>query len=206
MALAVAWIAYDHGGRSYCCDATTYIEQGLAFSRSGVLGASYHLMDLRAYGYGFFVALASLITDHQPASIQLVVFVAQLTLLLFCARIASSITAGLLKVGPASVMAALALNPVLLVATSSVLSDLLSALCATMAVFLVFDRRHNQTLVAFTSMFLAAYAAVVRPASVVFVPMVLVFWLARGRYVRRVRLPAWCAVVCGGCFRSFLRF
>ncbi len=196
IACVLTWIIFNHGARIYCCDATAYVEHALDVSRAGVLGGSYPMMSFRAYGYPFFVALVSLITDHQPQSIHIAVTVAQLALVIVAALVVSASCARLLRVRVVTV-AAIVLTPLLLIMATSLLADLLSALCAAMAIALVFSRRGERARITFASLFLAGLAAMARPASVVFVPMVLLLWLVRGRYLPRLPLRSWASLLVG---------
>jgi hypothetical protein len=180
-----------------CCDMTSYTDQGLDFARNGLFGSSHRFMSLRTYGYPFFVGWLSRLTNGDPAHVEVIVFVAQLLMFLTVAWALASIFARLIKCSRVALYAVIVLNPVLLAATPAVLSDLLAALLVTLSVALVFYDGARRPAVAFASLVLASCGAMVRPASVVFVPVVLVLWIACARWLRGVPLRAWPTLVVG---------
>jgi len=180
-----------------CCDMTSYTAEGLDFARNGLFGSSHELMSLRTYGYPFFVGLLSHMTNGDPGHVEVAVFVAQLVLLLAVAWALATIFARLLKCSRIAIYALIVLDPLLLAAAPAVLSDLLAALFVTLAVALVFYDHRRRATIAFASLLLASSGAMVRPASVVFVPIMLVLWLASTRWLRPVPWRAWPAMIAG---------
>ena len=167
-----------------CCDMTSYLAMGRDFAAHGLFGSTNADLNFRTYGYPLF--LSWIPNVHA-------VFAVQLALLFATAWALAGIFAATLKCSRVALYAVLALNPILLAAAAAALSDLLAALAVTLAVALVLWNRREHALLGFVSLFLAGCGAMIRPASVVFVPMLIVFWAAR-----RIRWRAWPALLVGG--------
>jgi hypothetical protein len=147
--------------------------------------------DLRTYGYPAFLVLLSGFRGLPPEELRLVAFVVQLAAHLgACGFVAArlrriyrseSVGAWAFAVG--------ALNPALLIHTSEVLSDLLSAVLVQLAVALCWPlpepegdprRRLHPAASAFLSFLCAGAAVAVRPANAIVAVALAGVWLLRG--------------------------
>lgn len=159
--------------------------------------------DLRTYGYPFFLAVIRGFRALPPEETRLAAFLVQLGLYLGgclfvsrrLARIFRSEAAGLWA------YAAGACNPVLLLHTTELLSDLLSAVLIQLAVALCWKLPDEDPAPrigpAFASFLCAAFSVVVRPANVVVLPALAAAWLLRALRWRAWSWPAVGAALAG---------
>jgi hypothetical protein len=165
------------------------------------------LFELRTYGYPLFIALCSLFTNHEPLAVQIAVFNCQLLLCLaacfFCAR-------ALQHVFKASgfgtwLYVCTVLNPYVLIHTTEILSDLLSAVLTYLVFVLSLQAGLHESVednlfagpssggwrrqaIVFLASFLAGLSALVRPANIAVIFALGVFWLIRALIAQRLSL------------------
>ncbi len=142
--------------------------------------------DLRTYGYPAFLALVSAFQILPSEELRLLVFAVQLAVFLGACAFVAARLARLYRSEEVGVWAfALgAANPVLLLHTGEVLSDLLSAVLVQLAVAFCWrlpdgSRRGGTTASAFLSFLCAGAAVAVRPANAVVAAALALVWLIR---------------------------
>lgn len=154
---------------------------------------------VRMYGYPLFVSLVTGFTEASPATTRALVFAAQLLIYLaaslYAARVAERVFGSpRFFYGTYLVMA---LNPIVLIRTTEVLTDLLSAVLLALSLFVSLERSRprRRALLAFLCLGLSI---AVRPANLAVLPALAILWWIRGRLygerVRRVLLPASAAI------------
>lgn len=154
---------------------------------------------VRTYGYPFFVSLCTGFSDVDAGTARVLVFAAQLLLYLaaslYAARAAERVF-GSARFFYGTYLV-LALNPIVLIRTTELLSDTLSATLIFLAVLVSIERPHPARRV-FLAFLCAGLAAAVRPAALVVLPALAVAWIVRARLHRepflRRALPATAAV------------
>ncbi len=163
------------------------------------------LFDLRTYGYPLFVAFCSLFTSHETIAVQVVVFSAQLFIYLaVCHFVATNLE---FRSGDPRfkrwLFICTALNPFLLIYTTELLTDLLSAVTIYLVLALVLKARLNRreeydstgpgrtrhpTAILFSASLLASFSAMVRPANVAIIGALLLIWCVTVALRKRVAL------------------
>jgi hypothetical protein len=173
-------------GGYYLLHARTIVERGLlAFAD-----------DTRSYGYPLFVAACSLLTDRSVPMIHFAVFVAQLVAYLgacwWCAQALGQQfrTSGF----PIVAHALTVLNPMLLIMTTTVLTDSLSStlvfvsVVASLPTACAPNRKNSSQLRRAALTFLASsFAVMLRPATVSALVACVLIWSARAVWYRDVR-------------------
>ncbi len=158
--------------------------------------------DLRTYGYPLFLCFATGWQDLSPEVTRLVVFHVQLALyILACAFVARSL-GKLFRSSRVRVAAYLltVLNPLVLLHTTEVLTDLLSSVLVLLAVALAWklpDRGAPSRARAFLSFLCAASATMVRPSNVSVVAALGLVWVLRHLLWRDVTPRAIAAMLAG---------
>jgi hypothetical protein len=149
----------------------------------------------RTYAYPLFVALCAGFQKASPETARVLVFHVQLGLLLAAAAFAARVLGHLFRSDAArrSTYAAVALSPFLLARATETLSDLLSAVLSFTAVLLALKldfpaRTQSPPAAAGGSLFLAALAAIVRPAAMPVLAVVVGLWIFRQVLWRELRL------------------
>ena len=154
---------------------------------------------VRTYGYPLFVSLCTGFSDVDADTARALVFAAQwllyLAISLYAARVAER------AFGSArffyGTYLVLALNPIVLIRSTELLSDTLCATLIFLAVIVSIERLHAGRR-AFLAFLCAGLAAAVRPAAIVVLPALALAWVARSRihrepFLRRL-FPAAAAV------------
>ena len=192
-AVAIGCAAFVAGYPSVIFDSWGYYYLSGILRTKGLFGWP---TDVRTYGYPLFVALVTGFRDVPPEEARLIAFGSQLAIFLGAcffvsrrlARILGSATAGFWA------YAFSALNPVLLLHTTELLSDLLSAVLLQLALAFAWrlpaDGRASQTASRqiFLSFFCAAAAVEVRPGNAVVVAALVLVWAFRAVRWRDVRI------------------
>jgi hypothetical protein len=154
---------------------------------------------VRTYGYPLFVSLCTGFAAVDADTARALVFAAQLLLYLaaslYAARVAERVF-GSARFFYGTYLV-LALNPIVLIRSTELLSDTLSATLIFLAVLVSIERPHPARRV-FLAFLCAGLAAAVRPAALVVLPALAVAWIVRARLYRepflRRALPAAAAV------------
>ena len=207
-------------------DARGYYELSKIITQNGIFNFSddkhtmnpvFHvLFELRTYGYPLFLALCSLFTNQEQSAVQLTVFVIQLLICLvlcyYCARSLQSVFRypGFGR----AVYTATVLNPFLLISTTEVLTDFLSAvviyLVFVLSIKVGFDLYQEDNLLAsqetgtgyacpgvFIVSFLAGFSVMLRPANVSIVAALIFIWSMRAVMTRTLSLKLLLLTVLG---------
>jgi len=188
VSICIATWAYFYGDQPVILDAIGYYQYARVIAAGG-LGA--FASDLRTYGYPAFLAVVIVLVGDDLVDLQAAVFVVQLALLLLVSWIAARRiegALGIVGVGP-WICFATAANPFLLVNTVQLLIDLPSALLLYLAVALSLPQRASErarhiTLLAAGAFLSLGAAVMLRPASVVVVPIPGGIWIVRARLFR----------------------
>ncbi len=206
------WL-FVHGGQGVFFDAQGYYELGVGIATGGLGSFS---SDFRTYVYPLFVSLGWLLSERDPSSTRFVVFVLQLGIYLAVCLYGTNAIHSLFRDQRLAFafLALTALNPLLLIYTTELLSDLLSAVLIFLAV-LVATRLPSEVTGTgkansirslawgFASGALAGTAAIVRPANALVVGAVAVIWTLRWVLFRQVTPSALVAGV-GGLILPFV--
>jgi len=207
-------------------DARGYYELSKIITQNGIFNFSddkhtmnpvFHvLFELRTYGYPLFLAFCSLFTNQEQRVVQLTVFVIQLLICLvlcyYCARSLQSVFRypGFGR----AVYTATVLNPFLLISTTEVLTDFLSAvviyLVFVLSIKVGFDLYQEDNLLAsqetgtryacpgvFIVSFLAGFSVMLRPANVSIVAALIFIWSMRAVMTRTLSLKLLLLTVLG---------
>ena len=185
------------GFRGVIYDSFHYITLSRIISSEGLwdLYSRY-----RTYGYPLFVSLVIGFRDTSDGTTRALVFAAQLLVYLaasfYAARVAERVFGS-----PRfffGTYLALALNPIALIRTTELLSDLLSAVLLALALFVSLERS-RPTRRAFLAFLALGLSIAVRPANLAVLPALAILWLFRGRLygerMRQVLLPAAAALM-----------
>ena len=159
--------------------------------------------DIRTYGYPAFLAVLMVVVGDDLVDLQAAVFVVQLAFLLGAAWLGARRVAGALGMDGLEpwIFAATAANPLLLLSTVQVLTDLIGAMLIYLAIAMSLPQRQAESTarvaaLAACACFCAGLAVMVRPASLIVAPVVAVIWIARAGLFRDVR---WIVVPLGVC-------
>lgn len=190
-----ALLVYRAGFSGLRFDAYHFYELARIVSTEGLLGLSSRV---RTWGYPFFVAVCQGLTDRGPSTARTLVFAAQLLIYLAVCLYAARVAARVFLSDRFSrwTYAVLAVNPLALIRTTEMLSDLLAAVLLLLS--LLFSIERSRPVSRAAAAFLALGLAVaVRPASLAALPALLLLWLLRRRVWRDVQAGAWLlAAVC----------
>lgn len=173
-----------------CCDSKNYLDLSETIRREGVLGFSD---PLRSYGYPLFVALSGGWAKN-PKLLHFIVFNAQLAIFFMTCRFAAQEMGRIFRSRTCGVAALLlmALNPFLLIRTTELLTDSLSAVLVLLAVVLSWptssspSSRSLVTRRCVLASLAAGFSVAVRPGNLVVLCAVLLVWIIRSRVVRDV--------------------
>jgi hypothetical protein len=204
-AIAFAYGAFLWGHQGLYWDAMGYFLLGEQIVQQGFLNFSH---PMRTYGYPLFVAIVSTFTNQYPSMVRLAIFNAQLVVFLTVSFYGSRLFRSNSKTDKSSlaVYAALVLNPILLIYTTEVLTDLLSAVLMFLAVVFAVQTRHlNQNgegspsiwKSAFLSCLTAGVATMVRPADIQIFGDLAIIWLIRGVVFKDVSWRVVLALILG---------
>ncbi len=180
------------GFRGIIYDSFHYLTLSRIISSEGLWNLHSHY---RTYGYPLFVSLVTGFRDTSDETTRALVFAAQLLISLaaslYAARVAERVFGS-----PRfffGTYLALALNPIVLIRTTELLSDLLSAVLLALALFVSLERPRT-TRRAFLAFLALGLAIAVRPANLAVLPALAILWVIRGRLygdrMRQLLLPA----------------
>ncbi len=191
-----AYLLFLGGKQGLYFDAEGYYHLGEGIAKEGLFK---YADQLRTYGYPLFVAICWTFSNHVSSTVQFIIFNAQLAIFLATCFYASRVVGDLVKRRWFSfaVYASTVLNPLLLIYTTEVLSDLLSAVLVLLAVLFAVRRprgvkgngsvpeieqkgkKNDSGWSAFLSFLLAGTATIVRPGSVSLVLALIIIWAIR---------------------------
>jgi hypothetical protein len=169
--------------------------------------ALHVLFEVRTYGYPLFLAFCSLFTNHETLSVHFMVFNCQLLLCLAVCYLGARTLQGVFKAPEFGtwLYVCTALNPYVLIYTTELLSELLSAIL----IYLVFvlslksaiDRidddnpsprstspSEGHAALVFFVAFLAGFSVMVRPANIAIVFALVLFWSIRAAAAKQLSL------------------
>jgi hypothetical protein len=183
-AVAVACLAFVAGYPTVIYDSWGYHYLSEILRTKGLFAWP---TDLRTYGYPAFLVVLSGFRSLPAEELRLIAFVVQLAAHLgACAFVAARLRR-IYRSDSVGIWAYAvgALNPVLLIHTSEVLSDLLSAVLVQLAVALCWKlpegaSRLRPASAAFLSFLCAGLAVAVRPANAIVAVALVAVWLLRG--------------------------
>jgi hypothetical protein len=176
-------------------DAEGYYHLAVLIAHNGLFGYSVGpgaadgalptLLQVKPNGYPFFLALVGLLSTYDLNGLRGVVFCVQLVTYLVVCRVAAHRLGSIFQ-SPRiqlAVFAATALNVLLLIHATEMLSDLLSTSLVYLAVVLSLPRPEQSTAVSHrdlpASFLLASVATVVRSANVTFLAALTLIWFLR---------------------------
>jgi hypothetical protein len=188
VAASIAYAAFLGGFPELRYDSFHYFSLSRIISGEGLGNLQSRV---RTYGYPLFLSLCTGFRDAGPETTRAAAFVAQLLLYLAVCLYAARVAARIFRSEGFffGTYAVTALNPIALILTTQVLTDLLSAVLVLLGVLVSLERGHpvRRGFVAFLCIGLAA---AVRPANVVVLPALLLAWLLRVRlFGERARGP-----------------
>jgi hypothetical protein len=184
-AAGLALIFFLSGPRAIVYDSYHYYELSRIVASEG-LGGFQSLV--RTYGYPLFLAAARGFRETTPETAHALAAALQVLLHLAASFAAASVAGRLFRDRRvfAGVFAAAALNPILLLRATEMLSDSPAASLTALAVFLALPRSGRPALRAFTAFLCAGTSAALRPASIVLLPALALVWILRAhRYGER---------------------
>lgn len=194
--ISLAYLLYASGLHEILGDAYEYYDFARQILAHGLFDAS---SELRTFAYPLFIAFF-LQLGFDLSNLQFVVFNVQLAFLLLVCYYAAKLAGSLFRSDyfAVAVYAITALNPILLVHTREVLTDLPSAVLVFFAILIAVHPRppkNSIILLALASFFIAGLAATVRPANIALVPIVILLWLLRAAV--RHNVTPWVILVAG---------
>jgi hypothetical protein len=191
VAVVIAHVAFWWGHQGLYWDSAAYFYFAQQIAKDGLFNFSN---DTRTFGYPLFLALVWVFSESNSATLQFLAFFAQLWVLLLACMLAVRVFSSLFLNSTLTrlLFTMLILNPLMLVYTGVVLSDLLSAVLIFASVLLSIaplprpdshiQRSHillRQALLAVGSFFLLGCATMVRPADFIVVVAVGLVWILR---------------------------
>lgn len=201
-AVALAYACFFWGGQGLFWDAYSYSVQAQTIAERGLFGFAD---PVHPYGYPLIVAFCSLFTNKSPFLLRFAVFHLQLAAYLaVCYYAARRLATSFPRLGLRSLYAAAALNPILIINTTEVLSDLLSAVLIFLAVAMSVPASRSggrsseagprcaasrcgpgaQALLVFFS---ASFAVMVRPANLAILAACGLLWVFRAVLFRDLK-------------------
>ncbi len=178
-AAALAGLFFHAGFRGVIYDSYHYYVLSQIVSSEG-LGNLFSRV--RGYGYPLFAAAVTGFTAPSPETTRALAATAQVLLYLATSFYAARVAERVFRSRRAfdATFAVMALNPIVLIRATELLSDALSACLVGLALFVSIepDRPSRRALLAFLA---AGFAVAVRPANLAFLPALAVLWLFRGR-------------------------
>jgi hypothetical protein len=191
-AAGFALVGFLKGYPSLIYDAYHYFVLSHGISVDGIW--NFHDR-VRTYGYPLFVSLSAGLSPRSPEATRALVFAVQLAIYLptclYAARVAERVFDS-----PRffyGTYLATAWNPIVLIRTTEVLTDLLSAVLILMCVLVSLERRRPLGR-AFLAFFAAGLSIAVRPANIAILPALALAWVFRawlyGEQAKRAVLAA----------------
>jgi hypothetical protein len=193
LAIVAWWLIYGYGGQPVAWDAQIYYDHALALTRVGLGGWAD---PLRTYAYPLFLAAFLMVMADDPMRVHWAVAVVQLLFHLVMAAVVGSAVGHALGKRWLGLLTYLLLasSPVLLIQTTELLTDSLSATTIGLAVapLIVAWRADLATrrlvwLMA-ASLFCASLSAAIRPANAIVIVAVVALWGFRSVSFRS---PSW---------------
>jgi hypothetical protein len=189
-AVLLAYALYVLGDQPLVWDAAIYYRHGMQLARQGVFG---FFDPLRTYGYPLFLALIPLFSGDHSDNVRFVAFNLQVAIYLAVCYYAARRLGRVWGSGRAAILtyAFTALNPILLIYTTTLLTDSLSASLLYLAFVLAIPRASDEPESATTrdaalSALLAGFAVMVRPGNAAAFLALLLVWLLRAFWRRDV--------------------
>jgi hypothetical protein len=188
LAVALSVAAFRWGGQGLFYDAGYFAKVGARIAREGL----FQFRDeRRTYGYPLFVAVGWRLSGADPQRLRTVVFSLQLLILLVGCAWAARRLAMLLpwRGSRSAVYAVSVLNPILLIAATQVLTDLLSAVLVFLAIVLSIPSPEDVSRVpvrAAGAFGAASLSVAVRPANATILAACVLLWIVRARCFRDV--------------------
>jgi hypothetical protein len=192
LAAIFAALAFIVGNQPVYYDSATYSLLGFQLIERGFPAVASD--PLRTYGYPLFVALCALPTQatvYNDGRIQVAAAIGQFVALVgvtwfHADRVGRAIRS--VRMRDATFVLTI-LNPFLLASGAATMSDGLSAMMITLAVALCLPvpaapRWRSATCAA--SLFVAGYAAIIRPSNAFLIPLLLALWIGRATWSRDV--------------------
>jgi hypothetical protein len=221
VAIVVGHLIFLTHGYHLIHDARGYYLLSKALSQTGMFGLSDEkllpegvgiLLQIRTYGYPLFISACSLFTSGRPGAVQFTVFEAQLMLhLAACYCGARSLQrAGVARGFSGTLYACTVLNPWLLIRTTELLTDSVSASLVYLVFAMLLDAcrgrpaSNNAVGERVSRMlpwrlagvfFLGGFAVMVRPSNIAVIPAMFLIWLMNRSVGVKVRLAALPALV-----------
>ena len=188
LACGLACFFFFHSFREIRYDSYRYYMLSRMISNAGLW--NFHSRST-CYGYPLFVSLCTMFVPRSPAVTRALVFGAQLVITLatclYAARVAERVF-GSRRFFHGTYLVT-ALNPILLIHTTELLTDLLSAVLILLSVLPTLERGHPVRRAGCA--FLAAGLSVaVRPANLAVVPALALIWILRTRLYREGALKS----------------
>jgi len=182
-AALLAAVFFVTGPRAVIYDSYHYDQLSRIVASEGLGGFQSRV---RTYGYPLFLAAVRGFRDLAPETGHALAAGAQVLLHLAASLCAAVAAGGLFRDRRASsaVFAAAALDPILLLRATEMLSDSPSASFAGLAVFLSLPRGPRPAHRAFGAFLCAGAAAALRPATIVLLPALALVWIIRARRYR----------------------
>ncbi len=216
LAIIIAYLLFVVGKRELIGDASNYYALGQKMAETGLLGFAD---GLRTYGYPLFIAVFVKLFGSFPSFVSFSIFNAQLVLYLAACFYVARFFRSVFKSNSFSlaIYALTALNPFLIIYTPYLLSDLLAAVLALLAIIWsvtpvrraespsvgfrekLVRMRDHMGWTAFLSFFAASLGTMVRPANVSVIVAVAVIWVVRCFVFRNVTLYTIVAMFMGLC-------
>jgi hypothetical protein len=178
-AAALAAVLFHAGFRGVLYDSYHYWVLSQIVSTEGLANL---FSRVRGYGYPLFAAAATGFTAPSPEATRALAAAAQFLLYLGTCFYAARVTERIFRSRRAffATYTVMALNPIVLIRATELLSDALSASLVGLSLFVSVepDRPSRRALLAFLA---AGLAVAVRPANLALLPALGVLWLLRGR-------------------------
>ncbi len=176
---ALAVLFFLEGSRGVLYDSFHYFTLSRIISTEGLW--SLHSR-VRTYGYPLFISLVTGFSNASPQSARVLVFAAQLSIYLAAALYASRVAERIFGSERFfyGTYLAMALDPIALIRTTEMLSDLLSAVLILLALLPPLEKGRPLRR-AFVSFLCAGLSVAVRPANLAVLPALAVIWLLRAR-------------------------
>jgi len=187
-AAALAALFFQAGFRGVVYDSYHYYVLSQIVSTEG-LG---HLFSrVRGYGYPVFAAAVTGFTTPSPGTARALASTAQVLVYLATSFYAGRVGERIFRSHRSfeATFALMAVNPIVLIRATELLSDALSACLVGLSLFVSIEpgRPARRALLGFGA---AGLAAVVRPANLALLPALAVLWMLRGRqYEERIFRP-----------------
>jgi hypothetical protein len=136
LAVIFAYALFFWGHQWFFWDAASYYGMAQLAVKGGFGGLPYLFSNDKTYGYPLFIAAIYLLTNHISWTVRFVIFNVQLAFFLISCLYAARFFRRILKTDGAAITlyAATALNPFLLIYTTEVLTDLISAVLVYLTV------------------------------------------------------------------------